>query len=220
LIEFVYSQIEYQRREAIRTMVSFCSEGDLSPERIRARIRSYFDRSEKFSDTLAAMTHSELSIEQLNELVSRISGFDDAEQLYWETRRLLDERFRSDWAFANLYSIAYRERCDVSSSFYRRFDDMSHALLTETSQRDRFGSRFLGGCLTLLSRLESQFGSAMVAALVSECAVHLHATYGVAAFQVIEAADLSVSCQELTELRIVNRQLKELCDADYSQRTE
>lgn len=121
LIDFIYKQIAYQRRESIRTMVGFCNEEQRDPESLRRRIRAYFDFSEKFSQGLIDMGQSEPSFPPVQVLLNRIDDYNDAETLYWETRRLLDERFRMDWAAANLYTIAYRERGSCSQVFMSAF---------------------------------------------------------------------------------------------------
>ncbi|MCK4394072.1 DEAD/DEAH box helicase, partial [Candidatus Bipolaricaulota bacterium] len=100
-IDFIYKNIAYQRREAIRTMVSFCNEEDTSPAQLRTRIKSYFDSS-KFSKKLSEMVNAPPSFDAVRGVLDQIEGFDDVERLFWETRRLLDERFRPDWAAINL----------------------------------------------------------------------------------------------------------------------
>ena len=109
LLSFIYTRIAYQRKESIRTMVMFCNQEDTSSENLRKIIKSYFDESEKFTKKLNVMAEDLPSKQLIRELLNKIDGFDDVEHLYWETRRLLDERFRTDWAIANLFSVIYRE---------------------------------------------------------------------------------------------------------------
>jgi hypothetical protein len=110
LVDFIYDRIVYQRREAIRTMVKFCNQEDTSPERLRTIIRAYFDESEKFTETLNRMAERTPSPNDVAQILERIEGFDDIEILFWETRRLLDERFRPDWALLNIFTMVYQER--------------------------------------------------------------------------------------------------------------
>jgi len=109
LVDFIYDRIVYQRREAIRTMVKFCNQEDTSPERLRAVIRAYFDES-KLTKTLNYMAEKTPSPDDMTRILEKVEGFDDVDLLYWETRRLLDERFRSDWGLLNMVTIVYQER--------------------------------------------------------------------------------------------------------------
>lgn len=54
LIDFIHGEIGKQRKEAVRTMLRFCTQPDTSPEQLRATIKAYFDRNPKFSDKLYA----------------------------------------------------------------------------------------------------------------------------------------------------------------------
>jgi ATP-dependent DNA helicase RecQ len=130
LINFIYSGIAYQRKESIRTIVGFCRETDQSPEVVRTRMKAFFDRNPKFSDRLDEMASEEVSIDAVMIIIDLIEGYDDAEHLFWETRRLLDERFRADWAALNLYAIIYREKA-ISRNAQVTFEQ----LLTEIEQR-------------------------------------------------------------------------------------
>ena len=130
LIHFIYEQIAYQRKESIRTMVGFCRESDQSSEAVQRRMKAFFDRNPKFSDRLEYMASQAVSIESVMDIIGLVEGYDDAEHLFWETRRLLDERFRADWAAINIYSLIYREK-SVSSNTLITFNQMT----TELDQR-------------------------------------------------------------------------------------
>jgi hypothetical protein len=91
-------------------------------------VRAYFDSSEKFSEGLMRMADIAPDFAAVSALLDRVDAFDDAEHLYWETRRLLDERFRPDWAAANLFATAYREPRAFSDTFMRLLDDMATGL--------------------------------------------------------------------------------------------
>ena len=56
------------------------------------------------------MADTEPEAKAVINIAQLVEGYDDAEHLYWETRRLLDERFRADWAAVNLYAVIYREK--------------------------------------------------------------------------------------------------------------
>lgn len=55
-----------------------------------------------------AMELEEPTFSSVRDLLDKIEDYNDAETLYWETRHLLDERFRIDWAAASLFAIIYR----------------------------------------------------------------------------------------------------------------
>lgn len=217
LISFIYDQIEYQRREAIRTMVSFCNEPDTSPEKLRARIRAYFDTSEKFSEGLLTMAESTPDFATVAELLDRIDGFDDVEHLYWETRRLLDERFRPDWAAANLFAITYRERASGGDTFLRLFDDMLTGLMEDSQLANKDVIRFLSTFLSYLLRLDKIFSEPLSAPLLAHCFARLYEKYGLKYIDLIEAIDVPDSHRQFITIYIANIQLKEITDANYSQ---
>ena len=156
LIHFVYSGIAYQRKESIRTIVGFCRETDQSPEMIRSRMKAFFDRNPKFSDRLDEMASEEVSIDAVLIIIDLIEGYDDAEHLFWETRRLLDERFRADWAALNLYSTIYREKA-ISRNAQVTFEQM----LTEIEQRlsADLGVNFLVGFFNGVNALDESLNA-------------------------------------------------------------
>jgi hypothetical protein len=219
LIGFIYDQIEYQRREAIRTMVSFCNETDTSPKRLRARIRAYFDTSEKFSEGLLSMAESTPDFATVVELLDRVDGFDDVELLYWETRRLLDERFRSDWAAANLFAITYREHASWSDTFLRLFDDMVSGLIEEPQLANEDAMRFLARFLSYLLRLDNIFGEPLSAPLLAYCLGHLYEKHGLRYIGLIAAIDVPDSHRQFISIYVANIQLKEITHANYSRST-
>jgi len=219
LVGFIYDQIEYQRREAIRTMVSFCNETDTSPERLRARIRAYFDTSEKFSEGLLTMAESTSDFTTVAELLDRVDGFDDVEHLYWETRRLLDERFRPDWAAANLFAITYRERALGSDTFLRLFDDMVAGLMGEPQLANEDAMRFLATFLSYLLRLDSIFGEPLSAPLLAHSLGRMYEKHGLKYIGLIEAIDVPDSHRQFISIYVANIQLKEITHANYSRST-
>lgn len=216
LIDFIYRQIEYQRREAIRTMVSYCNEVDTAPERLRARVRAYFDTSEKFSEGLMRMANAALDFTAVAMLLDRVEGFDDAEHLYWETRRLLDERFRPDWAAINLFAITYRERAKFSETFIRLLDVMIAGLTNESPIQNGSASRFLGGFLTYLCRIDTIFGEPLSGPLLGLCMSYFYKHYKLSYVGLIDTMNVAESVREQMRLHVANLQLKEITDAKYS----
>lgn len=118
LISFIYARIAYQRRESIRTMVQYCRLASKEPKKARKFIQGYFDRS-KFSDTLEALRNGTVSLGTSLGILQTIKDYEDAEQLFWETRRLLDESPRGDWHFISIFAEAYSGR-DQSEDTVRK----------------------------------------------------------------------------------------------------
>jgi hypothetical protein len=201
----------YQRREAIRTMVDFCTAEDNEPERIRARIKAYFDSSEKFSEKLMAMSEGVPRIEPVSEVISLIEGFDDIEHLYWETRRLLDERFRPDWAAISLFAILYRERA-VGDSARRLLSEVVTALGEEAQVTDPEEDRFLAGFVSSLRRIDDAYGSGLGAELMRDIVFELYQRHGKRYLAVIEQLDVSQETRDFVSASLAARQLGDLAD--------
>jgi hypothetical protein len=97
LIRFIYDKIAYQRRNAIRDITMFCRDAAAADEeRAAAIIRDYFDRS-RFTQELLAMRGQEPDYQRVASLLATLSENAEAEQLFWETSRLLSETERADW---------------------------------------------------------------------------------------------------------------------------
>ncbi len=215
LIDFIYSQIAYQRRESIRTMVRFCNEEQRDPETLRTRIKAYFDTSEKFSKGLMEMEQRVPSFPPVMELLDRVDDFNDAETLYWETRRLLDERFRIDWAAASLYAIAYRERGKASSFFHDMFGRLLEGLSREVADAED-QTDFLLAFLISLQRLDHAFDEEIAASLVCELMTVILNNHRRQSFQIAEHLPEAGGVRDLSQVYILNQQLQELIDAKYS----
>ena len=216
LVEFIYQQIEYQRRAAIGTMVSFCTEEDVSPERLRDRIGAYFDTSEKFSERLLDMADTAVDAVAVADLLDQIDGFDDVEHLYWETRRLLDERFRADWAAINLYSVIYRDAGQASDAMLQAFDTLVRELDEDTSVNEESAREFLGGLLSSLVRLDQTFGDAVSQGLLAQFFLRLFEQRKTAYMQLLDTIDIPDPHRDIIRLHITNSQMKEIIDARYS----
>ena len=215
LVSFIYREIEYQRRESIRTMVSYCHQRDTSPERLRSVIRAYFDRSEVFSDGLAAMADEQSHFGAVDELLAKVSRVDDAEQLYWETRRLLDERFRADRATANLFAVIYRERGLRSGTGPALFADIVEALESEspeTSQRIDYLSRFFAR----IRKLDDVFGEPISENVLSRFVSWLYQNRRLTYVTVIDSLQDDQPIHDHLTIQIATEQLKEMADAGYS----
>jgi ATP-dependent DNA helicase RecQ len=215
LIQFIYSQIAYQRRESIRTMVTFCNEEQRDSRTLRARIKAYFDTSEKFSKGLMAMEQRDPAFPPVMVLIDRVDDFNDAETLYWETRRLLDERFRIDWAAASLFAIAYRERGQASLFFQDMFQRFLDGLITEFSE-EALQKEFLLSFLISLCRLDSVFDEKITASLVSEILEITFRTHRLKFAQLIEDLPRENDGQSQSKVNIYNLQLQDLINAKYS----
>ena len=177
LVDFIYDRIVYQRREAIRTMVDFCNQAEATPGRLRSIVKAYFDGSPKFSPVLNAMSENRPAVASVAQILNSIDGFDDVDHLHWETRRLLDERFRPDWALINLCALLYRERAltdELRSLLIQAVND----LFEDETQ----GRKDIEGMLLLVLRfldhassVDSAYGDSEPA---SEVLVALYEEYG------------------------------------------
>lgn len=216
LVSFIYNQIEYQRREAIRTMVSFCNQPDASPGRLRKIIQSYFDTSEKFSEGLSKISDSVPDFSVVAQILDRIDGFDDVEHLYWETRRLLDERFRADWAAANLFAVVFRDSNARSGYFVRMLDDIIDALANTHRMDDQTAFDFLAQFLSYLTKLDTMFDEPISAEIQAESAAHFYQTIGMESQQILNRMTIPETNRQFIQLKIVNLQLKEVLNARYS----
>jgi len=216
LIQFIYEQIEYQRREAIRTMVSYCNQDDNSPDKLRAIVKAYFDSSDKFSKLLSSMADTELNFNKINEVLEIIDGFDDAELLYWETRRLLDERFRADWSMANLFSQIYREAGAYSEKYSYLIDSIISSF-TEIHRLQRSEElRFFANYLSYYKRLDDEFGDDVSVKIQSDVLAYLYSYYGLIYTKIIDLMDVPEENRDIIRLKIINIQLKEIIDERYS----
>ncbi len=194
LIHFIYEQIAYQRKESIRTIVTFCRDTDLAPEAIRRRMKAFFDRHPKFSDRLDAIAESEPDIEAANEIVQLIEGNDDAEHLYWETRRLLDERFRADWASINLSAMLYRETSLSPASLFL-FEQLIAELRNRISSNEQI--TFLAKYFDNLRILDSYLHENVWEAVIEELVGLLYSNYKLEYLPMIDA----LSCEPVTKER-------------------
>lgn len=115
LIQFVYGKIVDRRRQSIKTMLTFCRRAAKKPKTAREIIRRYFDRSE-FSELLEKMRESPVSLFGAIDVLKKIKNYEDAEQLFWDTRRLIDEGMRADWYFISIFSEAYCGRDNLDAA--------------------------------------------------------------------------------------------------------
>lgn len=211
LTDFIYHQIEYQRRESIRTMVSYCNEEDTSPELLRTRIRSYFDSS-KFSEKLGDMANVSPSLDAVQTILEQIKGFNDVERLYWETRRLLDERFRPDWAAINLFTILYREKT-ASDSALRLLRQTVQNLREDPQVDDTALKTFLIGYLSYVCQLDNLYGADISAEILLRAVGALYDTYGVEYASLIQELSIPDEIKDILTLTVIVKQIKEVGDA-------
>ena len=212
LIDFIYDQMAYQRREAIRTMVEFCTEEDSEPERIRARIKAYFDTSEKFSEKLMAMSEEVAQVSLVAEVIELVEGFDDIEHLYWETRRLLDERFRPDWAAINLFAILYRER-EVGEAARRLIGEIADALQSEPQLSLAAEQNFIAALISTLTRIDEAYGNELSHVLMRDLLTELYGRHGIRYLPAIEMLDGPQETRDYLTASFAAKQLGELANA-------
>ncbi|MBC8478058.1 hypothetical protein H8D51_00790 [bacterium] len=205
LIDFIYDRIAYQRREAIRTMVDFCNQEDTSPERLRQIIKSYFDESEKFTEILNKMAESKPAPDLVSRILKQVEGFDDVEHLYWETRRLLDERSRPDWALVNLYAMLFRERF-FNDTCRKLLASAIEEMTDDTSLNDLAIESLLAVPLSFLVALEEN-GTSEPSAVI-EILSHLYENYSTRFTGVISALSESEELVGFYSLALANKQIE------------
>jgi len=209
LIDFLYDQIVYQRREAVRSMVEFCNQPDTSPELLRARIRAYFDRSEKFSDHLDAMAESGPDYPAVGKVIDLIEGYDDVENLYWETRRLLDERYRPDWAAISLFSVLYRER-RVSQKALQDFNAIVRSLEGDFRMATQNVVVFLAHFLSDVYKLDQIYGEKVSLSILLKFIRYLGLNGGAKYLGLIQTLLIDDIDRAVISLEIATEQMKEL----------
>lgn len=214
LIDFIYDKIEYQRRKAIETVVNFCNEEDTSPERLRSRIVAYLDFSEKFSSKLIALADTYPNVESVIEIISQVVSFEDGENLYYETRRLLDERMRSDWLAANIYAFVFRENGKFSTKYIEELKNLVKQLLSD-EKIDK--SKFLAVFMSQFLALDEVFKKNIGTEFISKSLFELYKEYGVNILDLIEQLTIPQEEKSSIELIIANYQLEEILDGRYSQ---
>ena len=214
LINFIYEQIAYQRKESIRTIVDFCRDDDLSPEAIRRRMRAFFDRHPKFSDRLDAIADGETDIKAANEIVQLIEGNDDAEHLYWETRRLLDERFRADWAAISLSAKMYREKTLSPSSQF-----LFEQLVNKLRERDPTDKQqaFLSSFFDNLRVIDSYLNESVWETLISELFYTLYLRHKLDYLPVLDSLVCEPEVRDFISAPIAVKQMGEVLNVVESQ---
>ena len=137
-------------------------------------------------------------------------GYDDAEHLHWETRRLLSERLRADWAAVNLYAAAYRERT-FSASSRTLFEQM----LGEVQERLSPEARhiFLLGFLHGIASLDRALGVAVSDTLLPRLFDVLYGRLKLDCISVLDALVCSPETKDLIRASIASRQMEELINA-------
>lgn len=92
LTDFVYDEIVTKRKQALRTMGELCREFQ-SDQYFREAILAYLQESE-FSDQLKTWVNKsfdQIKLDQIDELLQKVTSLEEAKRLVGTTRRLLDE---------------------------------------------------------------------------------------------------------------------------------
>lgn len=217
LIEFIYEAIEYQRRRAIWTVVEFCTQPVTTPDRLRARLIAYLDSSEKFSSKLLALAEGNSNIEKVVEIIHQVENFEDGETLYYETRRLLDERMRSDWLAINIYAFVFREFGVYSIRYIEELKNLIDHLKTEGSLTQLEQRDFLATFLSQFIALDKVFTTNIGVEFISKSVLELAKKYGVTIYDLITQLTVSQLEEDAIRLTVINYQLEEILDGRYSQ---
>lgn len=207
LISFIYKEIVYQRKEAIRTMRKYCTEEDTSSDHLRKMVRAYFDRS-RFSDLLDAMANTIPDYQNAQNIITMIENFDDVERLFWETRRLLDERYRPDWAAINLFTILYRER-EITPITEKAFGEMVESLRNDPDAQKN-AMQFLTNFLSIIKIIDEQHETDVSSNILSKFTNYLYDKYGFEYIQIIDEMTIDEDIKKLLHSNIVFKQLNKL----------
>ncbi|MBP7898692.1 DEAD/DEAH box helicase [Candidatus Gracilibacteria bacterium] len=202
LIHFVYSEIAYQRKQAIGTMWKYCKTPQADSDSLKRIISAYFDRSQ-FSDDLDAMAEKIVSYDSVLKVIKNIEGVDDIERLYWETSRLLDERYRADWATINLYSILAREGSLNSSMFIKIVDALNNDPQIEEDGKVKFLAGFCDSLISLGERQERL----KLDLILGELFEVLYLKYRLKFIMLLDDLRTSPEDKEKIRLRVAGKQL-------------
>jgi ATP-dependent DNA helicase RecQ len=212
LIDFIHGEIGKQRKEAVRTMLRFCTQPDTSSDQLRATIKAYFDRNPKFSDKLDSMVDSLPEISRVLEVLETVEDFNDAEHLYWETRRLLDERFRGDWALVNIYSMLYREEC-ISDEVFRLLSETTQWFINEQKSTTDDILTFLAAYYSYLPKLDKIWDQELCMPMLNEFMQYHYKNNGIEYLSIIDRLELPPELDpDLLRVSIATTQIKELID--------
>ena len=149
-------------------------------------------------------------------LLENVEGFDDVEHLFWETRRLLDERRRADWLAANLFAVIYRNRGLVSDNYFRQIDSIVATFSDIHKMKPEEEFSFLADFLSYLSNLDDTFRKPVSEELQIEAVTYLFSYYGLAYTKLIDMMKIPDDSRDLILLKITNLQLKEIIDERYT----
>ncbi len=209
LVHFIYDRIAYQRKESIRTIVTFCRDADQSPAMIRNRLKAFFDRNPKFSDRLDEMAAAPPLFASVDTVLQLIEGYDDAEHLYWETRRHLDERLRADWASINLYVAIFRERSLSAASitlFQQLMEDLRQQLPPDGQ------AAFLIGLLNHVSRLDQIHGVEVSEDVLPRIFNVLYLRYRLEYMSIVDGLDCNEAVKNQIRANVGAQQTREILD--------
>lgn len=214
LVSFIYGKIAYQRKTATGRMWEYCNQKDKSSQRLRAIIKDYFDQS-KFSMQLEHMATSAPTFVTVWLLVEKIETVDDIEHLYWETSRLLDERYRPDWAAIRLIAVLYRERKASESAmhdFMTMIDNLRETPQIEAGEV----SRFIGGILSAIPHLYKKAGYDLgidtqnTLNMLSRFVESLYDKYGLTYLPIIDDLQIELAYKDRLHNIVVRKQMEEL----------
>jgi len=208
LIAFIYREIAYQRREAIRTMRDYCTDADTSPERWRGILRAYFDRT-KFSDLLDGMADTAPDFAVVEQVLRMTETYDDVESLFWETRRRLDERYRPDWSAINTYSMLYRER-DASERSVRAFEEMVVSLRGDPQMNPESTNLFLVRFLKSIQDIDQKQEDGCGPRIYAKMFGLLYEKYGLQYLRMIEELPLDDKAMKALHMTVTIKQLDKL----------
>ena len=136
--------------------------------------------------------------------------------LYYETRRLLDERMRLDWLAINIYAFVFRENGSYSNRYVdeliRLFELLNDTDVLNQGEKRRFESLFLSQFVALDEVFKKEIG----VEFVSNSMVELYRVYGMRILDLIDQLAVSKESLEIIELIITNHQVKDILHGRYT----
>ena len=204
LVDFIYNKIVYQRRNAIKDITEFCRQAKQDEARAAQIIRDYFDRS-RFTAELIAMRESEPNYEKVARIMASLEENAEAEQVFWETSRLLSETERADW-----HLIRSSARIYLGTKKAVALDELRVGV-------ENYGRQFLIGLAQLCSHMTNATRDHVWQDTFEKILEHVYAHEGLRADVLTVTVDsvFPPDMQLTTRNRLTTLQLRRLNDHFY-----
>jgi hypothetical protein len=142
-------------------------------------------------------------------VLSVIAGYDDADQLYWETRRLLDERKRADWETVAWFSEVYRQR-EVTDSQIMSLMSITERLRQDSKVSEDAEVDFLAVLLNRVIDMDELYGEEIAFAILSKIFRALYERWQLRYARLIDEITVEPDLRELLRISLASYQIEEL----------